>query len=161
MSDDGSDQGDLSGEPVKTVDSLPDRPLTEAEYRVLETSDALEGVSPTVAHSNSKQLHGVTFEREDVLYYVVWCPEDEQWIRVVSVDRNSEGDKPWDIEAVQCFDDETGESTVSFDPSPDTLVHDIYDHIRVYMEHMHDNPDQLWFITDTARELHPELRHDP
>ena len=157
MSDDDTDHNDLPGGPVKTVDSLPDRPLTEAEYRVLEASDTLGGVSPIVAHRDVKQIHGVTFERGGVLYYVVWCPDKEHWVQVVSVDQNSDGDAPLEIEAAECFDDETGEPTVSFAPSPDTLLNDICDHIRAYLEHVHDNPEQLWFITDTAREMHPEL----
>lgn len=150
MSDPGVDWSDCEqtgSEPgVNTLDALPDRPLTATEYKALELSDELSGVSPLVEDRDTGTVNGISLAFEDVYGYYVWHPEHQHWENVVRID--STDDAEWEIEAVEILDDETGDVVLSFSISSDSPIEDVYRHIKTYIDHVYDTPGSLWFIPE-------------
>lgn len=150
MSDPGTDCNDCEqtgSEPgVNTLESLPNRPLTATEYKALELSDSLSGVSPLVEDSDTGTVNGISLVFDDVYGYYVWHPENRHWEQVVRID-STDADE-WEIEAVEILDDDTGEVMLTFTRGSDSPVEDVYRHIRAYINHVYGGLDGLWFIPE-------------
>lgn len=136
---------------VKTLDSIPNRPLSRTEYKALEQSDAFDNISPTLDNPRDEQVHALSFALNNEYYYFGWNPDSEQWEQIVHIITNQDDD--WNLEAVEIYDEDEDEVKLSPQFTPDDVIEDVYDYIWEYITYTYDETDHLWYIPHTVDDM--------
>lgn len=136
------------GDPVVTLDALPDGSLSTATVDSLREGDALDMVVPLVVDETNARTTHLDLVVGDTHYFVGWNPAASQWERILTV--VDDGETMTFESAVTVFDDETGEPVVEFDPDEDYEVEELVDYLWAYVEYTYPDADELLNVMEQA-----------
>lgn len=140
--------------PTREFDSFPNRPLTESEWRVIESSTVMEA-GPLAGYPDTGEVTHLQIERSGVYYFIGFTPESQTWTQIARLPLQEPDGEPVSLDVIEVVDDETEESLVSFDTREDEeLVEALNRLVKSYLDYSFDGEDRVpMFFGDIAADL--------